>query len=218
MKLSQNFLIDKYFITKFVSYVDRCRPIVEVGCGNGNISEYVNPDVCIEIDPNFVEPLRRYNLVIADGREMPINRGQIVSSLPYSITEDFFNEVVKLNGVSKMVLILQKDFVDKIEYYPSSISFTVNYYFKTVLHEVIPPRSFFPKPKVYSQIVVFERTRKYNQEISSILKCIGRYRNKKLKNAAEICGLKSSEAEKRVRDFEPCQVLELLSLLDIRYA
>lgn len=217
MKLSQNFLVDNYFITKFVSYVDNQRPIIEVGCGKGNISQYINPDICIEIDLSFSNFLRKYNLIIADARKIPAYRGQIVSSLPYSITEDFFNEVVKLDRVTKLVLILQKDFVDKIKLYPSSISFVLNYYYKISFYEIIPPHSFYPKPKVYSQIVIFERIREYNEKITSLLECIGRYRNKKLKNAAKICGIGVYE-ERRVRDFRPCQVLELLNSLDIKYA
>lgn len=218
MKLSQNFLVDKYFIEKFISYIVFQRPIIEVGCGKGNISKYINPDICIEIDSSFIKFLKEYNLVIADARKIPIYRGQVISSLPYSITEDFFEEVISINGINRLVLILQKDFVDKIKFYSSSISFLLNYYFKIASFEVIPPSSFYPRPKVYSQIVVLERIRNYNQEISKILKCIGRFRNKKLRNAARLCGINSTEDKKKVRDFKPCQVLELLSSLDIKFA
>ncbi|ARM75902.1 16S ribosomal RNA methyltransferase A [Acidianus manzaensis] len=217
MILSQNFLVDKYFISKFVSYIANERPLIEVGCGHGNISRFIHPDVCIEIDERFKDELKDYNLVIADGRKMPILRGQIVSSLPYSITEDFFNEIVQINEINRLVLILQKDFVDKIKFYSTFISFILNFYFDIILYDIIPPYSFSPKPKVFSIISIFNRKRRFNPIVNNALRCVSNYRNKKLKSAAKLCGLVSGE-EKRVREYKPCQVLELLNSLGISYA
>ncbi|MFP3162730.1 MAG: 16S ribosomal RNA methyltransferase A [Acidianus hospitalis] len=217
MKLSQNFLIDKFFVSKFSSYVKNdIKPVVEVGCGKGNISKVINPDLCIEIDGKFIKYLKSYNLIIADARFLPIKRGQIVSSLPYSITEDFFLEVSKLDKVISLVLILQKDFIDKILNYATYISFLLNYIFDIKAHEVIPPSAFTPSPKVYSIIVTFMRKRPYNAKVDEYLKCASRFRNKKLKNVGEYCGF-ISNSEKRVREFKPCQVIELLNLMGLNY-
>ncbi|TRM82827.1 16S rRNA (adenine(1518)-N(6)/adenine(1519)-N(6))-dimethyltransferase, partial [Sulfolobus sp. A20-N-F6] len=91
MRLSQVFLKDRSVINKFLTYVDYSkRPIVEIGCGKGNITKFLKPDLCIEIDGRLIKYLRDYNLIIGDGRNLPIIRGQIVSSLPYDITSDFF--------------------------------------------------------------------------------------------------------------------------------
>jgi len=217
MKLSQNFLVNKFFVSKFSSYVKNdIKPVVEVGCGKGNISKVINPDLCIEIDDKFIKYLRAYNLIIADARFLPIKRGQIVSSLPYSITEDFFLEVSKLDQVISLVLILQKDFIDKILNYATYISFLLNYIFDIKTREVIPPSAFTPSPKVYSIIVTFMRKRPYNAKVDEYLKCVSRFRNKKLKNVGEYCGF-ISNSEKRVREFKPCQVIELLNLMGLNY-
>ncbi|MCI2414587.1 MAG: 16S ribosomal RNA methyltransferase A [Candidatus Aramenus sp.] len=219
-KLSQNFLHDKSFVDKFVYYVfsmGLTRPIIEVGCGKGIISAKVNPDVCIEIDVNLLQYLRSFSPVLSDARYLPVFRGSIVSSLPYSITRDFFLEVSELNDVNKMLLILQKDFVDKILEYPSYISFLLNYYYLIRPMDVIPPDAFSPKPKVYSQIVYFVRRRKYDDRVSQVIECVSRFRNKKVKKAAELCNIKSDN-ERRVRDYKPWEILELLSSMDINSA
>lgn len=217
MRLSQNFLINTFFISRFSSYIEKnIKPIIEVGCGKGNISKIIKPDLCIEIDEDFIKYIKSYNLVISDARFLPIRRGQIVSSLPYSITEDFFLEINKLDEIQYLVLILQKNFIDKILNYATYISFILNYFFDIYTHEIIPPSAFNPKPKVYSIIATFRRKRKYNVRVDEYLKCVSRFRNKKLKNVSEYCGFTSS-SEKRVREFKPCQVTELLNLMGLKY-
>ncbi|BDC19302.1 16S ribosomal RNA methyltransferase A [Acidianus sp. HS-5] len=218
MRLSQNFLINTFFISKFSSYIEKnIKPIIEVGCGKGSISKFINPDLCVEIDENLIKYIKDYNLIISDARFLPIRRGQIVSSLPYSITEDFFLEVSKLDEIQYLALILQKDFIDKILNYATYISFILNYIFDIWAHETVPPSAFDPRPKVYSIIVTFKRKRKYNARIDEYLKCVSRFRNKRLKNVGEYCGF-ISRSEKRVREFKPCQVIELLNLMGLNYA
>ncbi|WP_308733073.1 16S ribosomal RNA methyltransferase A [Saccharolobus islandicus] len=200
-----------------MSYVDTgIRPILEIGCGKGNITKFLEPDICIELDEKMIDYLKNYNLVIADARYLPILRGQLVSSLPYQITSDFFKEVVKLDNISKLILILQKDFVDKILNDPTYISFLLNYVFDIQTKDIIPPRCFSPRPKVYSIITVFNRVREYNDDVDSLISCISRYRNKTLKNASKLCGL-SSDNNLKVREFKPWQVLELLNSVDLSY-
>ncbi|MEM0373809.1 MAG: 16S rRNA (adenine(1518)-N(6)/adenine(1519)-N(6))-dimethyltransferase, partial [Sulfolobales archaeon] len=110
--------------------LQQVRPIIEVGCGKGNISRIINPDLCIEIDNKFIKYLKNYNLILADARFLPIFRGQIISSLPFYITYDFMLEVSSLSKISYLVLILQKDFVYKILKKPTFISYLLNYYYK----------------------------------------------------------------------------------------
>ncbi|BDB97685.1 hypothetical protein SACC_07020 [Saccharolobus caldissimus] len=147
---------------------------------------------------------------------MPIIRGQIVSSLPYQITYDFFKEIVKLNEIYRLVLILQKDFVDKLFNEPTYISFLLNFHFTINIKDVIPPTFFKPIPKVYSAISIFNRVRKYDKRVDEVISCVSRYRNKTLRRASQLCGLNSNSGLK-VREFKPWQVLELLSSMGLNY-
>ncbi|BFH73517.1 16S ribosomal RNA methyltransferase A [Sulfurisphaera javensis] len=220
MRLGQHFLVNEETIKKFVSYVDlSIRPLIEIGGGKGNITKHLNPDIIIELDERFSNYLK--NLVIADARYLPVIRGQIVSSLPYYITFDFFEEIVKLDGIKRLSLILQLDFIKKVVNEPTYISYLLNYYFKIEIKDVLPPWFFKPRPKVFSSIVIFQRIRTNTNKVNELLKCISRYRNKKIVNALELCGatnIKNKDIfNKRVRDYKPCQVLELLSLINTNY-
>ncbi|EZQ03888.1 16S rRNA methyltransferase [Candidatus Acidianus copahuensis] len=217
MKLSQNFLVDDNSIKKVISSVNfYMRPIIEIGCGKGSLTRYLNPDLCVEIDTHFIPIISKYNLIIGDGRFFPFNRGQIVSSLPYSITSNFLEEMIKNNGIKRSVLVLQKDVVDKLTTYPTYISFIINFYFKIIKNDIFPPWYFRPIPKVYSQLVILERTSNYDDKINNILKCISRYRNKTLKSLSKRCNF-ISISNKRAREFEPWKVRELLSLIELKY-
>lgn len=208
---SQVFLTSEYFIRKFTSYFSNIRPLLEVGCGDGRISKIINPDICLEIDEKFMEDLKEYNLVIADARYIPAKRGEIVASLPYYISRDFIIEISSLE-FRRAVMILQKDFVDKLMNHTNSISLISNYYFNIEEKEVVPPNAFTPVPRVYSSITIFTRIRENDKEITNILNCIGKYRNKTLRKASSLCN-KTSTSELHVREFKPWQVKELLSLI-----
>ncbi|BBG24429.1 putative ribosomal RNA small subunit methyltransferase A [Sulfuracidifex tepidarius] len=196
---------------KFTSYISNARPLLEVGCGDGRISRLINPDICLEIDERFIQDLKNNNLVIADARDVPVRRGEIVASLPYYISRDFLLEISSLE-FQRAVMILQKDFADKLINYTNSISLISNYYFVIEEKEVIPPNAFTPAPRVYSVITVFTRVRKNDDEVTRILNCVGRFRNKTLRKASSLCN-KTSTSELHVREFKPWQVEELLNLI-----
>ena len=218
MKLGQHFLVNEKIIEKIVSYIDfSIRPLIEIGGGKGNLTRFLNPDIVIEIDEKLAKFLP--NVVIADGRYLPVTRGQIVSSLPYYITYEFFEEVSKINGIRHLTLILQSDFVEKVKNEPTYISYLINFYYKIEIKDNIPPWFFSPKPKVYSTIVKLTRIRDYNERVNELLKCVSRYRNKKISNALKICGgeAKIKDSNKRIRDFKPWEVKELLNSMGIDY-
>ncbi|QKQ99896.1 16S ribosomal RNA methyltransferase A [Metallosphaera tengchongensis] len=217
MRLSQNFLINRLILSDIKNYISKLRPLIEIGCGKGYLSAYVNPDICIEIDQDLLYLLKEYNPVHADARFLPVNRGQIVSSLPYSITYEFFDQITQFSDIIRLTLILQEDFVKKVLEYPTYISFLINFYFNIMKVYSIPPSAFRPEPKVFSSLVIFERKRKFIPEINSIIKCISFYRNKSLRNVSRLCGLNSSNS-KKVREYKPWEIEELLNSLGLNYA
>ncbi|MBP1356995.1 MAG: 16S ribosomal RNA methyltransferase A [Sulfolobus sp.] len=219
MKLGQHFLHNIFFISKFISYVNLdIKPIIEIGCGKGNITAYLNPDLCIEYDEKFTKYLKNFNLILGDARYLPAIRGQIVSSLPYYITKDFLKEIGKLNEIRRAVLILQKDVVDKLLEEPTYISFLINFVFKLQAKDTIPPNAFNPRPKVFSQIIIMDRIRQYASDIDEILRCISNFKKKTLSHICRLCNLKcKDDINKRLEEFKPCRVIELLHLLGINY-
>jgi len=215
--LSQHFLRDKGAAEVIAENLEPGTPIIEVGSGKGFLTDFVRPDLCIEIDEELALGLKGKDVIIADGRKLPVLRGQIVSSLPYHITRDFFEEVMRINGIRKLVLILQLDFVEKVLNHPTYISFALNYFYNIRAVAGVPPSSFFPPPRVQSVIVVFNRVREFNPEVVSRLRCISNYHNKVLSRAADECGF-TCNCNRRLGEFKPWQVSELLSCMELESA
>ncbi len=210
MRLGQHFLVERRWVNELVSLIDHSvRPLVEIGGGKGELTRASNPDAVIELDASLVQYLREFNVILADARAMPVRARQVLSSLPYYITYEFLEQISLDNYVERAVLVLQKDVVDKLLDYPTYISFLVNLAFDVLPGSVIPPSAFRPKPRVYSQIVVLERRRVVSEGVCEFLKCVSRFRNKALKNAAQMCG-KEATSERKVREYAPRQVSELL--------
>ncbi|BCU67258.1 16S rRNA (adenine(1518)-N(6)/adenine(1519)-N(6)) - dimethyltransferase [Sulfolobales archaeon HS-7] len=210
-RLSQNFLVDKkiVYLIRDIAMTLR-KPVIEVGTGKGAITEVINPDLTIEIDEELVKPLRgKFNVSVSDARHIPFIRGSVISSLPYHITSDFFSEIIKINDIYSLLLIIQSDFIVKLQEYPTYISFLSNYFFKISSIKKIPPSSFRPEPKVYSELVLLERTRKYDKQVDNLIGCISKYRNKSLKRASLLCG-RNSVSTMKVNQFAPTDVSLLL--------
>ncbi|MCG2884500.1 MAG: 16S ribosomal RNA methyltransferase A [Sulfolobales archaeon] len=217
MRLGQHFLVEKLYVDEIVSLTERrLRPLIEIGGGKGSITRELQPDAVLELDSDLARFLEAqgFSVVVGDARSSPLRARQVVSSLPYYITFDFLESVSLDEEIMKLVLILQKDVVDKLLRYSTYVSFLVNLAFRVDPKSVIPPQAFEPRPKVYSQIVVLDRIRAVGEREAKILKCLSRYRNKTLRRAADLCDL-SSESEERVRDFAPHRVTELLSAVGL---
>jgi 16S rRNA (adenine1518-N6/adenine1519-N6)-dimethyltransferase len=220
MRLGQHFLVEKLYVDEVVSLTERhLRPLIEIGGGKGSITRELQPDAVLELDSDLARFLEAqgFSVVVGDARSSPLRARQVVSSLPYYITFDFLESVSLDEEIMKLVLILQKDVVDKLLRYSTYVSFLVNLAFRVDPKSVIPPQAFKPRPKVYSQLVVLDRIRAVGEREAKILKCLSRYRNKTLRRAADLCDL-SSESEERVRDFAPHRVTELLSAVGLSIA
>ncbi|WP_126449128.1 16S ribosomal RNA methyltransferase A [Sulfodiicoccus acidiphilus] len=213
--LSQHFLVDKR-VAQIVSSFATNRPIIEVGCGEGSLSQFLHPDLCVELDERFIPYIRGFNPVLADAKSPPFLRGEVFSSLPFSISREFM-KLSAASQVSRLILILQSDFVSKLLTEPTYISYIANYTFDISEKLTISPRSFRPRPKVYSTLVEMRRKREYSEELDRVLSCISRFRNKSLRRAASFCGLKS-DLSRKVRSFKPREVCVLLSSLGLSCA
>lgn len=208
VKLSQHFLVDRE-VVDLIRDMKFERPLIEVGGGYGALTREIEPDMVIELDRYLAKSISSWNVVIGDGRSVPFVRGTIISSLPYHITYEFFREVNSLNGIRKLLLILQRDFVEKILVVPTYLSFMINFLYNIRVIRDIPPSSFNPSPKVMSTVVLLERVRVYDERIDSLLRCISNYRNKTIRRASAMCGV-VSECMERVESIAPPNVLKLL--------
>ena len=184
-KFGQNFIVDENIINNIVtkSLIDKETLVIEIGPGAGSLTaklaESSKQVLCYEIDTTLKEilneNLKQYNNVdiiyqdfleadvINDIKKYNYNKLYIVANLPYYITTPIIINVIekKLN-VDKMVVMVQKEVVDRFkanvgtkDY--NSLSIYLNYYFNVKKIMDISRNIFIPKPNVDSIVVEFTK-------------------------------------------------------------
>lgn len=238
-KFGQNFVIDPLLIRDILSLIDVDKPLIEVGAGIGTLSYYIsrrlrNKSLYIEIDGKLAEIALenicwRGLLIHGDALLLEWSYPQIISNTPYYITSDILVKLARSNDVDKAVLVLQKDVVDRLVAKPGSreygrITILINVLFDVVRHGVYQPSSFYPKPKVSSQLVLLKRRRAYDETIrvlEELTRKLYVYRRRRaVKVIQKIYGLDESLLEKigigidqRVYELDVGVLLRLVDIL-----
>jgi len=178
-RLGQNFLVDKRVIERIVNALDP-RPdetIIEIGPGQGALTapllETAVHLVAVEFDRNLIPLLEdkfnakdNFTLVqsdalIADFCDVirPATRARVVANLPYNIATAILQRLIEQRQcLTEMVLMLQKEVVDRITAAPGSkergfLSVLVEAYCETETLFDVGPGSFRPAPKIWSSVI-----------------------------------------------------------------
>jgi 16S rRNA (adenine1518-N6/adenine1519-N6)-dimethyltransferase len=177
--LGQNFLIDTNILEKIVNVAEiKEKNILEVGPGTGNLTSCIlkkNPKkvVVIEKDKKLAENLvQNFNdkvtvinkdILEIDETSILKEKFTVFGNLPYNIsTEILCKWIVNLKDsfwFDHLVLMFQKEVADRIisEFNTSTygrLSILTNWKLKVIKICDIKPHSFFPKPKVYSSLLL----------------------------------------------------------------
>ncbi|HUU05634.1 MAG TPA: 16S rRNA (adenine(1518)-N(6)/adenine(1519)-N(6))-dimethyltransferase RsmA [Patescibacteria group bacterium] len=177
-QLGQNFLRDGNFARKIVGLLEApAGPILEIGAGRGILSELLvekfpgRPITLVEIDPLLVTELEQHlvgraQIISGDilqidlARMFPQTRIAVIGNLPYHISKplvDWF--IAQREKIGSAVLMLQKDFVDKLlsasggkKYNAQSVVFQTLYQARRCFD--VPAGAFSPAPKIMSTVLV----------------------------------------------------------------
>jgi 16S rRNA (adenine1518-N6/adenine1519-N6)-dimethyltransferase len=111
----------------------------------------------------------------------------LVGNIPFYITGIVLRKIIDYNqNVKLIVLNLQKEVVDKIKSLNNAQSIVLNTIYDIDYHFIIHPKYYTPKPKVFSQIISFNKkqefSRDYINKLYKFLDKIYKNRNKKLLN------------------------------------
>lgn len=178
-RLGQNFLHNVSVINRIISEFAP-RPdetVIEIGPGKGALTaELVKRSgrvVAVEFDNNLVPALRErfsaagnFELLHADALAtdfcaaiQPATRARLVANLPYNISTAILQHLItQRNCLDEMVVMLQKEVVDRIQAIAGSsergyLSVLVEAYCETEKLFDVAPGSFRPQPKVWSTVV-----------------------------------------------------------------
>lgn len=180
--LGQNFLIDQNIINKIVSSVDLGPDplIIEIGPGSGALTKkLIKLDaqvICFEIDTRLKPELSKIeskNLEIIFDDFLKINLKEFLSkkkykslyfiaNLPYYITTPIINKIYNEANADAMLLMVQKEVADRFAAKPStkeygSLSVFLQYNYKVSKAIVVSKHCFYPRPKIDSTVVKFEK-------------------------------------------------------------
>jgi len=186
-KFGQNFLRDKNIATKIINeFLPQPGPVLEIGSGPGILSELLLEKVpaslltLVEIDPLLAQGLRRRfgsqlkimerDILEIDLAKMyPLGRVSIIGNLPYHISKDLIDWFIAQRAkISEAVLMLQKDFVDKLlaspgglipaggkKYNAQSVVFQLLFQPRRCFN--VPAGAFSPAPKIMSTVLAVHR-------------------------------------------------------------
>ncbi|MBS3986165.1 MAG: 16S rRNA (adenine(1518)-N(6)/adenine(1519)-N(6))-dimethyltransferase RsmA [Selenomonadales bacterium] len=181
--LGQNFLVDAPALEKIVAAADikDSELVVEIGPGLGTLTRELakraRQVIAIEKDkkltPVLAETLSDYanvQLVFQDALEIEWEdclRTQappykVVANLPYYVTTPLLLGLLESRvHFSRLVFLVQQEVAERMqakadtpEY--GALSLAVQYYALVKVKAVIPPRAFFPPPRVSSAVVELE--------------------------------------------------------------
>ena len=186
-KFGQNFLVDRYYISKIINEINPKEEsnILEIGPGKGAITEpilkKINHISVVEIDPDMIKILKHKistkNISILAEDVLGINDeffekfNKIIGNLPYYIATEIILKLTKIySSSSELYFMVQKEVAERITANPSSKSFgrlsvILQYYFDTELLFELPPEAFSPQPKITSAFIRLIRKKRVSPKV-----------------------------------------------------
>lgn len=184
--LGQNFLANKNVAEKIVRAflpAPEGIPVLEVGPGKGMLTDLLmkhspdTPITAVELDTGLFYKLReQYKdnefFEVVNRNVLKVNLEHLfkdtpyiylISNVPYYISLEFIDWVIsQVERIGKGVLMLQKEFVDKLASAPNTKEYNArgilfNYLFRMKKLFDVQPGSFSPPPKVKSTVFQFEK-------------------------------------------------------------
>jgi 16S rRNA (adenine1518-N6/adenine1519-N6)-dimethyltransferase len=178
-RFGQNFLTDQRIIQRLVATLEprADETILEIGPGRGALTapllQKAGSLVAIEFDRNLIPLLTEkfsvkvnFKLVESDALVTdicdvirPATHARIVANLPYNIATAILQRLIEQRScLSEMILMLQKEVVERITSQPGSsergyLSVFVQAYCDTEKLFDVAPGSFRPAPKVWSSVL-----------------------------------------------------------------
>lgn len=189
-KFGQNFLRKEvkfsFLKEKYKSFFNLI--VFELGAGSGNLTKLISHLVekkliCLEIDSRFK---KKFSLLFFLNKKISFlnesiltfnfskylfflneNKANFIGNLPYNLAKRIFLKLLlNFQIAEKMILMFQKEIglliLAKVKErdYSFLTVFSDLFIFKKKKLKVLPPSSFYPKPKIFSVLIYFEFTKK----------------------------------------------------------
>ncbi len=184
-RFSQIFLADKKIVRKIIDLLEITRDdtIFEIGSGRGTLTELIAKTgaklFSFEIDRDLIDNLEKKFKTFED--VSIINRDfletepgdyldgkfKLIGNIPYDITSPLLDWMIQYQElISLAVITTQKELAQRISSEPGSKNWAPISIFCQCAFDVrsvidIPPKAFYPPPKIFSSTLVFRPGEKY---------------------------------------------------------
>ncbi|HJO13679.1 MAG: ribosomal RNA small subunit methyltransferase A [Pelagibacteraceae bacterium] len=209
--LGQNFLIDKNIAKKIVNITSIYNQyIIEIGPGTGFLTDEIikkKPKklYLLEKDKSLYQNLKKkyyeYNnieIINDDALKYDLQyikeRKKIISNLPYNISIKLIMNWLKIEcKLQKMVLMIQKEVADKMNYVNKIKKNRLNLFIEVAsrynIEFDVSNNVFFPKPKINSSVITITPKNNLNIDLNkfeSFTREIFQYKRKKLSTVLKL--------------------------------
>lgn len=219
-RLGQHFLVTQSVAKKIVdsACITKKDTVLEIGTGKGILlpllCEQAGKVISIESDSFLYDiakekfsDITNLTLVHGDGFESDDKFTIFVSNLPYSKSRDAMEWLVQKN-YSHAVVMVQKEFAEKIAEKNKAVSVLVNYA-ADIEHIInVNKNNFSPPPKVDSVVLKLTRKNTIPKELIQVVNKLFSYKRKKLQNIAKQFG-KVIESDKRLEELSGDEIISL---------
>jgi 16S rRNA (adenine1518-N6/adenine1519-N6)-dimethyltransferase len=231
--LGQHYITDKRVLRKILdsARIGRDEVVCEAGTGEGTLTQelckHAKKVISFEIDSvlylralNYLSGFSNLYLVHTDIFKIScIEFHVFISNLPYSRSKDAI-EWLAQRKFRKAVIMLQKEFVDKLQAKPGEpnyrlISVIGQYCFRIDILFDVSRTSFFPQPQVDSQVIRLTPyiERRMDTQTLNVLNYFFSQRNKKVSSFARAFGVHPSSYykwdSKRIDQLDPQELIAL---------
>tara|TARA_B100000787_G_scaffold104182_1_gene77144 strand:+ start:7334 stop:8122 length:789 start_codon:yes stop_codon:yes gene_type:complete len=183
--LGQNFLIDRDVLEQIVSTVDIAnKEVLEIGPGSGNLTTYIlkkkpkkiyviekDNDLALLLKDQFNNEIEIINEDVLNVTENKISDHQLTvfGNLPYNISTEILSKWIINMGTNiwfeNLILMFQKEVADRIIAQSNTskygrLSILSNWKLNIEKITDIKPKSFFPRPKIDSSLLLFTPKKK----------------------------------------------------------
>ncbi len=239
-KLGQHFLNREDIIKKEIEFaqINFQDTVLEIGAGVGILTKYLAENAkkvyAIEKDEKYTQLLKaelsKYSnieIIKADITKIDWPKAnKIVSNIPYQISSKIM-EKIKGYYFDIAILCIQKEFAQRLIASPkdknySKLSVFSHFYFDIKKLLEVSPNSFYPPPKVTSEIIEIKKNKKVDldneNKFFKFIKSIFCYKKKNLKNALKFSNLEyknidNSFLQKKVKDLNLDELIQIFSQL-----
>ncbi len=179
----QHLLLASGILERIVEYAELTSEdmIVEIGPGTGNLTVQIlkknpqkvflleaDPEMVAYLENRFSEEIKEKRLIVylADAKcfdyeVISAKEFKILGNLPYNQASLIVERVIFFfTKVPLAIFMVQKEVAERWQSRESWLSFFIQTFFDIEYLMTVPPRFFFPRPKVHSAVIKLKRKQK----------------------------------------------------------